>query len=428
MNNNAILYGHTMCKLTQWLVAVGICCLVCLLPACDATKKEPIKVGVLHSLTGTMAISEIAVVDATLMAIEEINHQGGLLGRPIEAIVVDGKSDWPTFEREAERLIQQEQVVVVFGCWTSASRKTVRPVFEQYNHLLFYPVQYEGLESSPNIIYTGAAPNQQLIPAVKWSFDNLGKKYFLVGSDYIFPRAANAIIKEQIHALKGEVVGEEYLLLGSHKVDEIIAKIVASKPDVLLNTINGDTNVSFFQRLRHAGVTPDTLPTISFSIAEAELVTMSAADMAGDYAAWNYFQSIDSDANQRFVAAFKQRYGDDRVTDDPIEAAYFGVHIWAQVVADIGTADVHEVRNALKGRHFNAPEGRVYIDPKNNHTWKQVRIGKIQANGQFEIVWSSPHPIRPIPFPIYKTRQEWIALLDGWYQSWGKQWSNSQMP
>lgn len=281
---------------------------------------QVIKVGILHSLSGTMAISEKSVVNSTLLAIEEINSQGGVLGKKIQPIIVDGKSNWVTFAQEAERLINKEKVVTVFGCWTSASRKTVKPVFEKYNHLLIYPVQYEGLEESPNIVYTGAAPNQQIIPAVKWSFDNLGKRFFLVGSDYVFPRTANEIIKDQVTALRGEILGEEYILLGSADVEGVVKKISETQPDVILNTINGDTNIAFFKALRKAGITPEQIPTISFSIAEEELRSLPKEDVVGDYAVWNYFQSVDDADNQRFVKQFQKKYGQNRVTSDPIEA------------------------------------------------------------------------------------------------------------
>lgn len=385
---------------------------------------EPIKVGVLHSLTGTMAISEQSVVDATLLAISEINQNGGVLGRKIQPIVVDGKSDWPTFAAAAEKLITQDRVVTIFGCWTSASRKTVKPVFEKYDHLLIYPVQYEGLEQSPNIIYTGAAPNQQIIPAVKWSVDNLGKRFFLVGSDYVFPRTANAIIKDLVRALQLEIVGEEYVLLGSTEVDGIIQKILAAQPDVILNTINGDSNVAFFQALRAAGITPDKIPTISFSIAEEELRHLNIKDMVGDYAAWNYFQSIDSAENQRFVRLFKEKYGQDRVTNDPIEAAYFGVHLWAQAVEEAGTDNVRAIREAMGDRSWNAPEGILYIDADTQHTWKTVRIGQITETGQFKILWTSDKPIRPVPYPISRTKGEWDNFLQQLYDGWNQQWAN----
>ncbi|NET72496.1 MAG: urea ABC transporter substrate-binding protein [Sphaerospermopsis sp. SIO1G2] len=298
--------------------------------------QTPIKVGILHSLTGTMAISEQSVADATLMAIEEINNHGGILGKQIKPIIVDGKSDWDIFAQEAENLITNEQVVTVFGCWTSASRKTVKPIFEKYNNLLIYPVQYEGLEQSPNIVYTGAAPNQQIIPAVKWSFDNLGKKFFLVGSDYIFPRTANAIIKDQVTALNGEILGEEYIPLGDGNVELVIQEIIDTQPEIILNTINGDSNLSFFSSIRKHGITPEKIPIISFSLAEPEIKKIPNQDIVGDYAVWNYFQSIDTSSNQKFIQKFKVRYGQDRVTSDPIEAGYFGVYLWAKAVEDAG--------------------------------------------------------------------------------------------
>lgn len=426
LSSNNSRHGNALNKKTVLLVAgfgLGLA-LILFFHSQLQVAKNPIKVGVLHSLSGTMAISEKSVVDATLLAIQEINQKGGVLGRKIQPIVVDGKSEWPTFAKEAERLITQEKVVTVFGCWTSASRKTVKPVFEKYNHLLIYPVQYEGLEQSPNIVYTGAAPNQQIIPAVKWSFDNLGKRFFLVGSDYVFPRTANAIIKDQVTALQGQILGEEYILLGSNDVERIIQKIVATKPDVILNTINGDSNVAFFKALRQAGIAPDKIPTISFSIAEEELRSLNAEDMVGDYAVWNYFQSIEDKKNQIFVNNFQRKYGQNRVTADPIEAGYFGVYLWKQAVEKAERDEVNLIREAIKDQSFNAPEGIVYVDTDNQHTWKTVRIGQIKANGQFKIVWNSNKPIRPVPYPISRPKEEWEIFLNQLYQGWNQNWAN----
>ncbi len=385
--------------------------------------RPPIKVGVIHSLTGTMAISEKSVADATMLAIAEINEAGGLLGREIQAVLVDTQSTLTNFEREAIRLIQEEKVSVLFGCWTSASRKVVKDVVERFNHLLFYPVQYEGLEQSPNIIYTGAAPNQQIIPAVKWAFDHLGERFFLVGSDYVFPRTANAIIRDQVMALGGEIVGERYIPLGSRVVSEIVAEIVAAKPTVILNTINGDSNTEFFHVLRRAGVTSDRISTMSFSLAESELAAIDPQIMAGDFAAWNYFQSIKSPRNQKFVTQFQKKYGNHRVTDDPMEAAFFGVHLWAQAVRDANTDEVERVRQSILDQSFAAPEGIVYIDPETRHSWKTVRVGKIRGDGQFDIIWTSDHAIRPVPFPPYRTRVAWDEFLQGLYRMWGDQWA-----
>jgi len=385
---------------------------------------NPIKVGVLHSLSGTMAISETSVVDATLLAIDEINERGGLLGRKVVPVVVDGQSDWPTFAAEAERLIVEEEVSVIFGGWTSASRKTMKPVFEEYNHLLFYPVQYEGLEQSPNIVYTGAAPNQQVLPAIDWAFENLGTKFFLVGSDYVFPRSANEIMKERINELGGEILGEEYRILGDSNFVEIVDKIAKTKPDVILNTINGDSNLGFFKELRKKGIESETIPTISFSIAEDEIRHLGAMTMSGDYAAWNYFQSIDLPENKVFVQNFKNKYGLHRVTDDPMEAGYIGVYLFAKAVEKAGSVDVNAVREAVKGITFAAPEGIVGVDPKTQHLSKAVRIGQILEDGQFKIVYSSEEPIHPIPYPKYKSVQEWDEFLDELYNGWGQSWSN----
>lgn len=388
----------------------------------------PIRVGVLHSLSGSMAISEKAVVEATLMRIDEINESGGLLGRTIQPIVTDGRSDASTFEKEARRLIIQEKVCVIFGCWTSASRRTVRPLLEEQGHLLIYPVQYEGLEESKNIVYVGAAPNQQIIPAVKWSMDHLGPRFFLVGSDYVFPRSANAIIRDQLTALRGKVVGEEYLLLGSTAAEEVVQKIAKERPDVVLNTINGETNVAFFKALRAAGFSAEDIPVMSFSVGENELRAIPPGDVAGHYAAWNYFQSISGEKNREFVARFKRRYGSERVTCDPMEAAYIGVGLWAQAVQETGTEEVLAVRDAIRRQSMSAPEGVVSVDPENGHTWKAVRIGRIREDGLFDVVWSSNTPIRPVPFPPLRSRASWEQFISDMRQGWGGAWANPGGP
>lgn len=368
-----------------------------LLPASYAA--EPIKVGVLHSLSGTMSISEVAVKDGTLMAIEEINAKGGLLGRKIVPTVEDGASDWPTFAEKSKKLIQQDKVSVVFGCWTSASRKAVLPVFEKLDHLLFYPVQYEGLEASKNIVYTGAAPNQQIMPSVTWLLKQNKKKFYLLGSDYVFPRTANLIIKAQLKAEGGTLAGEEYTPLGHTEYSTVINKIKAAKPDVIYNTLNGDSNVAFFKQLKAAGITAKDMPVMSVSIAEDELRGIGADIAEGHLAAWNYFMSMSTPENKVFVENYKKRYGKDRVTDDPIEAGYFGVYLWAAAVKKANSTDVAKVRDAVKGVSFKAPEGMVSINPVNNHTSKIVQIGKVKKDGQFEILWSTGKPVEPEPFP-----------------------------
>jgi urea transport system substrate-binding protein len=262
------------------------------------------------------------------------------------------------------------------------------------------------------------------MPAVSYCFENLGRRFFLVGSDYVFPRTANAIIKDQVKALGGEIVGERYLPLGGTHAESVVAEIVSARPDVILNTINGDSNIAFFQALRAAGITPKDIPTLSFSIGETELQHLASLGMAGDYAAWNYFQSLDTPENRKFLEAFRQTAGPKAVTSDPVEAAYFGVHLWAQAVRDAGSTDPEAVRKAIRGQGFAAPEGLVYIDGETQHTWKTVRIGRIREDGQFDIVWASRKPVRPLPFPIFRTRREWENHLSDLQKAWGGQWAN----
>ncbi|MEG5031755.1 urea ABC transporter substrate-binding protein [Microcoleus sp. AT3-D2] len=360
--------------------------------------REPIKIGVLHSLTGTMSISEISVKDATLLAVEEINAAGGVLGRPLEAVIEDGASDLQTFAQKAKQLLLEAQVAVVFGCWTSASRKAVQPAFDHGSGLLFYPVQYEGLEQCPNIFYTGAAPNQQIVPGVNYLLAQGKRKIFLLGSDYIFPRTANRIVKAQLAALGGELAGEVYLPLGSRDVGEAIAHILAVKPDAILNTLNGDSNVAFFQKLREAGVKPEDLPVMSVSVAEEEVRAIGPSNIAGHLVVWNYFQTVDTPENRKFVKAYKARYGENRVTDDPIEAAYLGVYLWKQAVEKAGSTNVVKVRAAAKNIELAAPSGKVKIDDQTQHIWKTVRIGKVRVDGQIEEIWNSGAPVPPDPF------------------------------
>lgn len=372
-------------------------------PGTDATADagagdNTVPVGVLHSLTGTMSISEVSVRDATLLAIEEINQAGGLLGKQLKPIVEDGASDWPTFAEKTKKLLQKDKAAVIFGGWTSASRKAVLPVVEQNNGLFFYPVQYEGLESSPNIFYTGATTNQQIVPAVTWLLENKGKKFFLLGSDYVFPRTANKIIKEQLKAEGGTLVAEEYTPLGHTDYNAIISKIKKEKPDVVFNTLNGDSNVAFFKQLKDAGITANDLTTLSVSIAEEEIRGIGASVLEGHYAAWNYFQTTDTPENKKFVEAYKAKYGSERVTGDPIEAGYFGVYLWAEAVKKAGSFDVDKVKEAAKGIEFNAPGGKVTLDGENQHVYKTVRIGEVQADGMFKEVWNSGQPVKPDPF------------------------------
>ncbi len=360
---------------------------------------ETVKVGILHSLSGTMAISETTVVDAEKLAIKEINAAGGVLGKQIEAVVEDGASDWPTFAEKAEKLIDQDQVAVVFGCWTSASRKAVLPVFESKDHMLWYPLQYEGQECSKNVFYSGATPNQQIEPAVNWLLENKGKDFFLVGSDYVFPRTANTIIKEQLKAEGGNTVGEDYLPLGNTEVTPIITKIKAALPNggVIFNSLNGDSNVAFFKQLQGAGMGPDQYPVMSVSIAEEEVRQIGPEFLTGHLAAWNYFMTVESPENEKWVADFKAEYGDDRVTNDPMEAAYIMVYLWKQAVEAAGTFDIPEVRTATYGQELAAPEGPVTVNT-NHHLSKTVRLGEVRDDGMFDIIWATDGAIEPLPW------------------------------
>jgi len=361
--------------------------------------KPPIKVGVMHSLSGTMAISEVAIKDVVLMAIDEINAAGGLLGgRKVVPVIEDPASDWPTFAEKSKKLILQDKVCSVFGCWTSASRKACLPVFEKYNHLLWYPVQYEGNECSKNVIYSGAAPNQQTSPAVTWLLKQGKKRFYLLGSDYIFPRTTNMIIRGQLEAEGGVLVAEEYTPLGHMEYSTVVNKIKKARPDVIFSTINGDSNVAFFKQLKAAGITARDIPVMSVSIAEEEVRGIGGDNVAGHYAVWNYFMSQNTPENSVFVENYKNRFGQDRVTDDPIEAQYINVKVWAMAVEKAGTDDVNAIREAARGLEYLAPEGPVRLDAENQHYWKIVQIGKHLKNGQFKIVWSTPGPVRPMPW------------------------------
>lgn len=374
----------------------------------DAAAQDEIKVGILHSLSGTMAISEVTVRDAELLAVEEINRAGGVLGKKLVPVVEDGASDWPTFAEKATKLIRQDKVATVFGGWTSASRKAMLPVFERYGSLLWYPVQYEGLESSPNIFYTGATTNQQIIPGLDYLKEQGKKKLFLVGSDYVFPRTANKIIKAYAAANGMEILGEEYTPLGHTEYSTLVNKVVQAKPDAVFNTLNGDSNVAFFKQLKSAGVSADAMPVLSVSVAEEEVKGIGVANIAGHPVAWNYYQTTDTPANQAFVKAFKAAYGEDKVTSDPMQAGYNAVYLWAEAVEKAGTTEVAAVRKAAGGIALDRPEGPVTIDGENQHLHKTARIGVIRPDGLIEQVWDSGEPIKPDP---YLKGYSWAAGL-----------------
>jgi urea transport system substrate-binding protein len=398
------------------LSLVGPAALACGLavPAVPALAQGTIKVGVLHSLSGTMAISETVLKDVTLMAIEEINAKGGVLGRKLEAVVVDPASNWPLFAEKARQLLTQDKVAVVFGCWTSVSRKSVLPVFEELNGLLFYPVQYEGEELSKNVFYTGAAPNQQAIPAVEYLMSKDGggaKRWVLLGTDYVYPRTTNKILRAFLKS-KGVAekdIDEKYTPFGHADYQTIVAdikKFSAGGKTAVVSTINGDSNVPFYKELGNQGLKATDVPVVAFSVGEEELRGVDTKPLVGHLAAWNYFMSIKNPVNDdwtkkwsAYAKKMKLANAGKPLTNDPMEAAYIGMYMWKQAVEKAKTTDVDKVIAAMAGQTFKAPSGITStMDPKNHHLHKAVFIGEVKADGQFNVVWKTKGPIKAEPW------------------------------
>ncbi len=364
------------------------------LPALAQDVSCPIKVGVLHSLSGSMAISETTLKDAMLMLVEQQNEAGGLLGCELEAVVVDPASDWPRFAELARQLITVDEVDVIFGNWTSVSRKSVLPVIEELNGLLFYPVQYEGEESSRNVFYTGAAPNQQAIPAVDYFLEELGvEKFALLGTDYVYPRTTNNILESYLmdNGIAEEDIFVNYTPFGHSDWSTIVSDVVALGEDGsmvgVISTINGDANVGFYTELAAQGVSADDIPVVAFSVGEEELSGLDTSNLVGHLAAWNYFMSADTEANAEFIAAWHEFIGDEaRVTNDPMEAHYIGFNMWVNAVTEAGTTDVDAVREAMWGQEFPNLTGGTAVMGTNHHLSKPVLIGEIRADGQFDII------------------------------------------
>ncbi|MEM8806669.1 MAG: urea ABC transporter substrate-binding protein [Cyanobacteria bacterium P01_G01_bin.38] len=368
------------------------------LPGGAVDPDAPIKVGLLHSLSGLMAISEIAVVDAALFAIDQINGAGGVLGRPIEAVVADGASDWPTFAEKTERLIAQDQVVALFGGWSAGSRQAMLPVLAASQQLLWCPFPHqEGQGCSQYIIYGGAAPNQQIEPAVDWLLENKGTQFFLLESQAASPELSiKALLSAQLKAKEGELIGSEAFLLSHRDFSDSLTKIKDALPEggIILNRLEGESHLSFFKQLKAAGMTPDQYPVMSVTLSEAESRQIGPAYLAGHYATWTYFQTLDTEVNKTWVADFKQAYGDGRVTSDPMASAYTLVYLWKQAVEQAGSFDIPSVRAAAYGQTFESPGGAVTLQP-NHHLSKSVRVGKVGEDGLFEIVWSTEQPLEP---------------------------------
>ena len=375
-----------------------------MLSSFTASAADTIKVGVLHSLSGTMAISETVLKDVTLMAIEEINSKGGVMGKKLEAVVVDPASNWPLFAEKARQLLTQDKVAVVFGCWTSVSRKSVLPVFEELNGLLFYPVQYEGEELSKNVFYTGAAPNQQAIPAVEYLMSKEGggaKRWVLLGTDYVYPRTTNKILRAFLIS-KGVAeadIMEEYTPFGHSDWQTIVKRVKQfasqGKKTAVVSTINGDANVPFYKELGNQGIKATDIPVVAFSVGEEELAGIDTKPLVGHLAAWNYFQSVKNATNAAFVAQWKAFIKNPkRVTNDPMEAHYIGFKMWVQAVQQAGTTDVDAVRQAMYGQKVKAPSGFTAVMNTNHHLSKPVMIGEIRPDGQFDVVWQTKEPIK----------------------------------
>lgn len=366
--------------------------------SCVKTDGDSIKIGFLNSRSGTMAISENTVFDSLSMAAEQINAAGGVMGKRLDVVAEDGASEPTVFAEKAQKLINSDCVAAVFGGWTSASRKAMLPVFESNNALLFYPVQYEGLEASKNIYYTGATTNQQIVPALDYLKSKGVKSLFLVGSDYVFPRTANKIIKAYAQANGIEITGEEYTPLGSTDFATIVNKVKSANAGAVFNTLNGDSNVAFFKEYTNAGLKAASMPVLSVSIAEEEVKGIGAANVAGQLTAWNYYETLDNPANTKFVADFKAKYGQNRVTSDPMEAAYTSMFLWKAMVEKATSFDVDTINAASGGVSVEAPEGKVTVDGENHHVAKTALIGQIQPSGLISTIWTSGKPITPDPF------------------------------
>ena len=390
-------------------------------PAAGGPAKPPIKVGILHSLSGTLSTSESPVVDATLLAIEEINNRGGIDGRIIQPTTLDGKSASASFAAAAEELISKHGVSTIFGCWTSASRKAVRDVVEKHDHLLVYPVAYEGLEQSPSIFSVGAAPNQQLLPAVTWCVQERQlKRVFLVGTDSVYSRAAHAIIKDRLKQLGGSVVGELVRKLGATDFEQIINAIATASPDVILNTISGDSNVSFFRALRaYSFKDPKRIPAVSFRLDRNLARSLDPASIQGDFVAGNYFQSINSDLNRSFLAALHRKFGPNRPVTDTMASAYCAVNLWAQAVRDAGSTDVKQLRAALRNQSFVGPGGGVRIDSETQHSWRTFRMAEFDGDGKLKVIFAGS---QPIPYPGTRSTSDWKNFLHDLHTKWQSRW------
>jgi urea transport system substrate-binding protein len=392
-----------------------------------AEARPPIVVGLVHSQHGFLAISEKSLIDAEVLALEEINARGGIAGRLVKWVVADGQSDPAKFAAQARRLIEQDKVDVIVGGWTAECRKAMLTVVEEHKNLLIFPANFEGIEGSSHIIYAGGSANQVILPGVRWCFDALkAKKFFVVGNEEVWSRCVSELAKDAIKASGGETVGESYVSLVGGDSTALVEAIRAAKPDVVLNAMVGESNLPFYSAFRRAGLTPDKLPILAFNVAEDELKRFPPGDLTGHYAAWNYFQSLDRPENTEFVRKFKARFGEDRVIGDAMVAAYTGLMIWSQAADEAGTGDSKMVLQKIDRQSFNAPEGIVTIDPDSWTSWRPFYAGRARSDGQFDVVWSISKPILPIIHVGTRSKAQWQALLDELKARWGGRWSSSE--
>jgi urea transport system substrate-binding protein len=390
-----------------------------------AESRPPIVVGLIHSQTGPLKISEQSLLDAEILAIDEINERQLIPGRIVRWEKADGRSDPTAFAEQARRMIEEQKADVIVGGLTAECRKAMLGVVEARDSLLLFPANFEGIERSPHVIYAGGSANQVVVPAVRWCFDGLkARKFFVIGAEEVSSRCLSEISKDSVKASKGELVGEQYLPLSGGDVVPLVEAIRQAKPDVVLNFLVGDSNIGFYSALKRAGLTPEKLAVISFAIAEDELRRFPSSDVAGHYSAWNYFQSLERPENVEFVHKFKAKYGEDRVVSDSMVAAYNAVMIWAQAVSEAGTAQAKFVLQHFDRQSFDAPEGVVTIDPESRIAWRPLHIGKARADGQFDVVWSIAKPIHPLTYILTRSKADWETFLNDLKARWGGRWSS----
>lgn len=386
----------------------------------------PIRIGLIHSLSGSLALSEKSILDAEIMAIDEINAAGGINHRRVVYSAPDCRSEATVFAAEARRLLDQEKVSALFGCWTSESRKAVVPVLDEFRSLLFFPGNFEGLERSARVIYAGGAANQSVLPAVRWAYDVLhSRKFYVVGLEEVWSRSSSEIAKDAVKATGSEVIGESYTQAQTPAIDAIVAAIQQAKPDMILNFLYGDSNLAFYSAMHRAGLMADKQPMIAFGFAEDESRRFQQSDIVNQYAAWNYFQSVERPANKAFVERFHAKYDKNRVVGDPMIAAYNSIKFWARSATEVGPENIAALTANLLRQSMDAPDGIVTIDRDSQAVWRPFHVGRLLSSGQFQIVWSIDKPIRPVIYVGTRTLDQWDLFLAGLQKRWGGHWSAS---